>query len=67
MTPLIFGVLFHLVSFFEFLIQFLNFIFIKSNRIIDAFCLQLMNVANWFIGTVGTIFAFWIIITFIDL
>ena len=58
---------FRLFFHFVFLIEFLYFFAKYGNRILNAVRLQFMNIADWFIRTMRTAFAFRIVITFINL
>lgn len=58
---------FGLPSFFVFLIELPDFFAVESDRIVNAVCLQFMHISDGFVGTMGTILAFRIIIAFVDL
>ncbi len=59
--------LFGLFSFFVFPVELPDFFAVKSDRIVNAICLQFMNISDGFVGAMGTTFAFKIIITFVNL
>ncbi len=56
-----------LLSFFVFLIEFPDFLAVKRDGIVNAVCLQFMEVSDGFVGTMSATFVFRIIITFVNL